>query len=205
MKLKKSVLAGIDKTNKGYYKQIGKKIRYFRKIRGLKQQELADALGVTWETISRWENGNVSPLRRLNDIANALEIPLAYLISDVIPEELAQQQTTPKGIPYVGRLPKTYEDFITTTRRTLFNLDLSQLANTYHVAVQVEPDAIQNETSIPVDHNTILIVKPVDPEGVDSRYGLYYSEQLNKFILALRKQPPKDARLVAAVSLIMLQ
>ena len=40
---------------------IGENIRNFRKKNGLTQDELADRLGVTYQSISRWENGTTYP------------------------------------------------------------------------------------------------------------------------------------------------
>ena len=39
------------------YRQIGLKIAYYRKLRGLTQEQLAQQLGVSNKTISKWENG----------------------------------------------------------------------------------------------------------------------------------------------------
>ena len=39
------------------YRQIGLKIAYYRKLRGLTQEQLAEQLGVSNKTISKWENG----------------------------------------------------------------------------------------------------------------------------------------------------
>ncbi len=55
-------------------KNIGKRIRYYRLLRGLTQQELADRIGVTWEMISRYENGRSDPSRKIVLIANVLNL-----------------------------------------------------------------------------------------------------------------------------------
>lgn len=36
-------------------------VRAWRKARGMSQTELADALGVTWRTVSNWERGASIP------------------------------------------------------------------------------------------------------------------------------------------------
>lgn len=51
-----------------------------RKRRGLSQQELADVLGVSRGTISRWENAKYSPdVSRLDDLADALDTDVQTL------------------------------------------------------------------------------------------------------------------------------
>ena len=43
---------------------IGENIRNFRKKNDLTQEALADRLGVTYQSISRWENGKVQPTKK---------------------------------------------------------------------------------------------------------------------------------------------
>lgn len=67
---------------------IGNNIREFRKARGLKQSDLAEAIGVSKTIISRYEKGDACPsMSRLLKIANALGIPITILISDSEDEE----------------------------------------------------------------------------------------------------------------------
>ena len=39
------------------YRQIGLKIAYYRKLRGLTQEQLAEAMGVSVAAVSKWEQG----------------------------------------------------------------------------------------------------------------------------------------------------
>ena len=41
--------------------EIGVRIRALRKARGMKQEDFAEALGVSVQTVSRWENGTNAP------------------------------------------------------------------------------------------------------------------------------------------------
>lgn len=52
-----------------------------RKLKGYKQSDLADLMGVSSKTISRWEQGS-SPLKsyQLEKIADILEVNIEYLI-----------------------------------------------------------------------------------------------------------------------------
>ncbi|MBD5472516.1 MAG: helix-turn-helix transcriptional regulator [Lachnospiraceae bacterium] len=59
------------------YRQIGLKIAYYRKLRGLTQEELAEQVGLTPAFIGHLEAPNISKalsLDTLFDIAAALEV-----------------------------------------------------------------------------------------------------------------------------------
>ena len=63
---------------KEQYRQIGLKIAYYRKLRGLTQEELAEQVGVTPAFICHLEAPNISKalsLDTLFDIAAALDVP----------------------------------------------------------------------------------------------------------------------------------
>lgn len=60
------------------YRQIGLKIAYYRKLRGLTQEELAEQVGLTPAFIGHLEAPNIPKalsLDTLFDIAAVLEIP----------------------------------------------------------------------------------------------------------------------------------
>jgi len=65
------------------YRQIGLKIAYFRKLRGLTQEELAERVGLTPAYIGHVEAPNITKavsLDTLFDIAEALDIlPYRFL------------------------------------------------------------------------------------------------------------------------------
>lgn len=62
--------------------KIGKFIAKRRKEKKMTQEDLANVLGVTNKTISRWENGNYMPdLSLLKPLSEALEISLNELLS----------------------------------------------------------------------------------------------------------------------------
>ena len=59
------------------YRQIGLKIAYYRKLRGLTQEELAEQVGLTTAYIGHLEAPNISKalsLDTLFDIAAALDV-----------------------------------------------------------------------------------------------------------------------------------
>lgn len=60
------------------YRQIGLKIAYYRKLRGLTQEELAEQVGLTPAFIGHLEAPNIPKalsLDALFDIAGALDVP----------------------------------------------------------------------------------------------------------------------------------
>lgn len=62
--------------------KIGKFINNCRKDKGLTQEQLAEKLGITSKSISRWENGNTMPdYSLLKDLCNELNINVNELLS----------------------------------------------------------------------------------------------------------------------------
>ena len=62
--------------------KIGKFILNCRKDKGLTQEQLAEKLGVTSKSISRWENGKTMPdYSLLKDLCNELDINVNELLS----------------------------------------------------------------------------------------------------------------------------
>ena len=62
--------------------KIGKFIFNCRKEKGLTQEQLAEKLGVTSKSISRWENGNTMPdYSLLKVLCNELDINVNELLS----------------------------------------------------------------------------------------------------------------------------
>ncbi|MCL6687766.1 DNA-binding transcriptional regulator, XRE-family HTH domain [Pseudomonas citronellolis] len=60
--------------------EVGAAIANRRRAKGLTQAQIAEGIGVEKETISRMENGVISPtLHRLGQIAEILECPLSDL------------------------------------------------------------------------------------------------------------------------------
>lgn len=65
-------------TNNMDDKQIGKQIKKARADIGMSQEELGEKLGVTWEMISRYENGRSSARKYLSELAEVLKKPISY-------------------------------------------------------------------------------------------------------------------------------
>ena len=61
--------------------KIGEKIRALRLQQKMTQDQLADRLGVSYQSISRWENGITYPdIEFLPAIANCFSVSLDYLM-----------------------------------------------------------------------------------------------------------------------------
>jgi len=68
-------------------RQVGELIRDRRKELGLSQTALAEALGVTFQQVQKYENGsNRISASRLVAISEALSLPVAVLLGEAPPE-----------------------------------------------------------------------------------------------------------------------
>ncbi|NSZ87654.1 helix-turn-helix domain-containing protein (plasmid) [Agrobacterium tumefaciens] len=62
--------------------EVGSRIRLQRKVKGMTQQALAAALGITFQQVQKYEKGsNRVGASRLSDIAQALEVPVSYFFA----------------------------------------------------------------------------------------------------------------------------
>ena len=77
--------------NKLNYIEIGKKIKYKRKALNFTQLELAERVGLTESSISRYESGKIAtmPTSTVNKICHALHIEPADLLG-ITPEKVVE-------------------------------------------------------------------------------------------------------------------
>ena len=60
---------------------LDKRIRQLRLERGINQKELGDAVGVSKQSVSNWENGNIMPsVDLLIRLANVFGVSTDYLL-----------------------------------------------------------------------------------------------------------------------------
>src|ERR1700757_2729269 len=72
---------------------VGARIRLIRKLRGLSQQALAEAAGVTFQQIQKYERGaNRVSASMLSRIAGALQTPMAEMFGEVNPASGAMDE-----------------------------------------------------------------------------------------------------------------
>jgi transcriptional regulator with XRE-family HTH domain len=73
--------------------QVGQRIRTARLTQGVSQQKVAEALGVTFQQVQKYENGmNRVGMGRLHAIANSLGLPMSYFFEGL---DLAQSAASP--------------------------------------------------------------------------------------------------------------
>ena len=59
--------------------EIGSRVKAARKMRGMTQAALAEAIDMSFETVSNLERGKTAPnFNTLSDIANALDVELKF-------------------------------------------------------------------------------------------------------------------------------
>ena len=65
--------------------EFGERLKHYRKQRGLTQQELADILGVSNKSVSRWESGSYPDVATLGPLARALGVTVDDLLGTAPP------------------------------------------------------------------------------------------------------------------------
>lgn len=84
---------------------IGKIIRQARLRRGLTQQEIADAFGISRAAVAAWEKKGIRPtIDRLAVLARLLDIPLADLIGEHPAPAVAEAPVAYASDPGMGAL-----------------------------------------------------------------------------------------------------
>ncbi len=67
--------------NKAYKVKVGENILYWRRLKGMKQEELAKKIGISPAALSNIENGSSKPdIERIEDIAEALGLDVNQLL-----------------------------------------------------------------------------------------------------------------------------
>ena len=131
-----------------YNDKIGKNIKYYRLEKGLTQKTLADKIGITWEMISRYEREKSTPLRHIQEIADALDVPIAKLLQKDCETRAYNQQveslTSDIIIPYFIRKPK---NLLFTRKHTKYiYLTPPELTLKYPNLIAVDLDIVKVKT-----------------------------------------------------------
>lgn len=67
---------------------VGQRIRQRRAILGLTQEKLAEALGLTFQQVQKYEKGvNRVGASRLFDLARVLEVPIGFFFEGLLPDD----------------------------------------------------------------------------------------------------------------------
>jgi len=100
---------------------VGGRVRMRRKMLGISQERLADALGLTFQQVQKYERGaNRVSASKLYEIARALQVPVPYFfvgLADPLTEErddvgeavhrtITAFLSTPEGLELAAIFPK---------------------------------------------------------------------------------------------------
>lgn len=111
---------------------VGKKVRYRRWMVGMTQQQLAEAVGIKFQQIQKYETGmNRVSASRLWDIADALDVPVHFFFEGFeegqVETQITEEPTTKtEGDLLVDKealaLVRSYYAIPENQRRKLFDL-----------------------------------------------------------------------------------
>ena len=107
---------------------VGKRIRHRRWMNGTTQQQLAEAVGIKFQQIQKYETGmNRVSASRLWDIANALDVHVAFFFEglDAEPDNAGTSTNAPDDIlsdKEALELLRSYYAIPENQRRRLFEL-----------------------------------------------------------------------------------
>lgn len=77
--------------------KLNENIAFFRKKRGITQEELANTLGVTNQAVSKWESGKCAPdIQLLPDIAEYFNISIDELFGRSVNSDIPTKIQSPK-------------------------------------------------------------------------------------------------------------
>lgn len=103
-------------------KDVGQRIRYFRKQRNMTQIELAERINVSYQQVQKYENGQTKiTLERLLAIAESLGVPVTSFLDDRSERSGLAVSEAPgrytQGEDYVLPLTREEATFIKLLRR----------------------------------------------------------------------------------------
>jgi transcriptional regulator with XRE-family HTH domain len=105
---------------------VGKRIRHRRWLTGMTQQQLAEAVGIKFQQIQKYETGaNRVSASRLWDIAGALDVDIAFFFDGLAKEVGAGGTALPSDIiadKEALDLVRSYYAIPETQRKRLFDL-----------------------------------------------------------------------------------
>ena len=107
---------------------VGKRIRHRRWMNGTTQQQLADAVGIKFQQIQKYETGmNRVSASRLWDIAHALDVPVTFFFEGFDQEQPAAESGSAMPTDILAdkealELLRSYYAIPENQRRRLFDL-----------------------------------------------------------------------------------
>ena len=105
----------MDTERESITREVGSRIRYARKSRGMSMEELAQAIYKTRSAISKYENGQISvDIATLYDIANALKVSIYDLLHRNTPDINQEYNAEVPAFGRVNRAQCTVMDIFPT-------------------------------------------------------------------------------------------
>ena len=94
---------------------VGRRLRQQRKYLGLSQHEVGEQVGITFQQMQKYENGNNSIRAfRLYDLAKVLQVPVSYFFTDyeelgpiLIAQSALDARNTDKLVGMIMRVPQS--------------------------------------------------------------------------------------------------
>ena len=78
---------------------VGSRIRLRRTLLGMSQERLAEAIGLTFQQVQKYERGaNRIGSSRLFDLARVLDVPVSYFFEDMSADTAARTPSRIKGL-----------------------------------------------------------------------------------------------------------
>jgi len=186
-------------TTKGVIMQIGKKIKQLRVKQGLTQEQLANYLNVTFQAVSKWEQGLTSPdislLPKLSTYFGITIDDLFTLNSDAHLERIEnmlmnERELSSDDETYVknylsGLIGSEQEDKAFTLLATLYN----HRAKSYHQkAYSAAVKALELDPTIKENHCMLLESK----HGVFADWNYHNHHELCDYYEQFTKKHPDD-------------
>ncbi|KZL17635.1 helix-turn-helix protein [Pseudovibrio axinellae] len=121
-------MSNVKKAPKPVDVHVGSLIRTRRMLMGMTQEKLGDTLGITFQQIQKYEKGtNRVGSSRLQDIANALKVPVAFFFEGAPGSEMSKDSTATDeiqllAIPGAVDLLKAFAVSSKNGQRSLINI-----------------------------------------------------------------------------------
>lgn len=99
---------------------VGQRVRQRRTLLGMSQEKLAEAIGLTFQQVQKYERGaNRVGSSRLFDLARVLDVPISYFFEDMEANVAAKSPSRLMGVSESKLQPYTVEPDPLAKRETL--------------------------------------------------------------------------------------
>lgn len=187
--------------------QLHQVIRKYRKEKGLTQEEMANALGITASAVNKWERGNALPdITLLGPIARLLGISLEELLSfraELTPQEI--QKLVKEGDKRFSE--EDYDEaFAWAREQILQNPDCEPLIHS--LALQMDTRRLTGNVEIREEQEAFILrcykrlakskEESMGMAGADALYGYYFRkgeyEKAREALACFSQQNPERKR-----------